>query len=157
MILAGTGHRPPKLGGYGPAAHSRVLSLCEQSLVQLAPSLVISGMALGFDTALAQAAHRLSIPFDAFIPCPSQPCLWPEASRREWDRLCSLARTVRVISPSYSPAAMQARNRAMVDACTDLLALWDGSSGGTANCIEYARTHRPSVVIHNLWPSFRPA
>ena len=152
MILAGTGHRPRKLGGYSPAAHARVLSVCEQSLVQLAPSSVISGMALGFDTALAQAALLLSIPFDAFIPCPSQASVWPEASRREWDRLCSLARSVRVICPSYSPQAMQARNIAMVDACTDLLALWDGTSGGTANCLAYART-RP-VVIHNRWSLF---
>ena len=155
MILAGTGHRPPKLGGYSPAAFSRVLSLCSESLSQLAPSLVISGMALGFDQALAQAALDLSIPFDAFVPCPSQPCLWPASSRALYDHLLSRARSVRIISPTYSPSCMQARNVAMVNACTDLLALWDGSPGGTANCLAYART-RP-IVIHNRWSFFTPA
>lgn len=149
MILAGTGHRPQKLGGFSPSVQASLRSFAFYYLDTLRPSLVISGMALGWDQALASAAVALSIPFDAYVPCPGQESVWPASSQAEYRDLISRAHSVRVICPSYSPAAMQARNVAMVDACTDLLALWDGTSGGTANCLAYART-RP-VTILNVW------
>ncbi|WP_188052008.1 hypothetical protein [Azospirillum sp. Sh1] len=44
---------------------------------------------------------------------------------------------------------MNTRNEWMVDHSDRLLALWDGSQGGTANCVRYARgLGRP---IDNLW------
>jgi len=150
MILAATGHRPPKLGGYSPQVFERLRAFARDRLTQMAPTSVISGMALGWDTAIAYAALDLSIPFDAYIPCEGQDSVWPLESRNTFAFLRARARHVRIICPSYSAQAMQLRNRAMVDDCTDLLALYDGSRGGTANCIDYART-RPTIVIHNCW------
>jgi uncharacterized phage-like protein YoqJ len=49
----------------------------------------------------------------------------------------------------YEPWKMQVRNEWMIDRCDVLLALWDGSRGGTANCCWCAkRVERP---IENLW------
>jgi len=59
------------------------------------------------------------------------------------------ARIVHVCEPGYAAWKMQRRNEAMVDACTHVLALWDGSSGGTENCVKYAEKKRKPII--NLW------
>jgi uncharacterized phage-like protein YoqJ len=43
---------------------------------------------------------------------------------------------------------MQDRNIWMVDHCDALIAVWDGTSGGTANCVRYAqKVGKPIVFI----------
>lgn len=158
MILAGTGHRPNKLrigalDGYHPAVHARLVDLAHAALQREAPTRVISGMALGWDTALAEAAVDLGVPFDAYVPFAGQESRWPEASRRRYHDLLAHAARVVVVSPGgYAPDKMQLRNERMVDDSDLLLALWDGSAGGTRNCIDYARSvgHRH----RNLWTSW---
>jgi uncharacterized phage-like protein YoqJ len=48
---------------------------------------------------------------------------------------------------------MQTRNKWMVDHSDMVLSLWDGSAGGTANCIEYAR-HVDKPVV-NIWDDWK--
>lgn len=153
MILAGTGHRPSKLGGYEAHASARVLTFAGEVLKHCKPSLVISGMAQGWDMSLAQAAVTLKIPFDAYIPFVGQELVWPAATRLYYLALLEKARKVVICSPGgFTKAAMQVRNQRMVDDCDLLAALWNGSNGGTANCIAYASfSGRPYI---NFWPSF---
>jgi uncharacterized phage-like protein YoqJ len=40
---------------------------------------------------------------------------------------------------------LQKRNEWMVDHCDLLIAVWDGSEGGTANCVRYARHHERQI------------
>ena len=48
----------------------------------------------------------------------------------------------------YKPWLMQARNKIIVNHCDTLIALWDGSSGGTYNCIDYAkRQGRVNIIV----------
>jgi uncharacterized phage-like protein YoqJ len=150
MILAGTGHRPDKLGGYFDHIHIRLLALARAELTRLRPSLVISGMALGWDQALAQAAVDLGIPFDAYLPFIDQDLTWPLAARaRYWDLLKRAHDGIYCSPGLYAPWKMQKRNERMVDASDLLLALWDGTPSGTANCVRYAkRVGRP---IENVW------
>jgi uncharacterized phage-like protein YoqJ len=55
------------------------------------------------------------------------------------------------VSPGgFTSYAMQIRNEWMVDHCDLLVALWDGSPGGTGNCIRYAKRAKCATV--NLWP-----
>lgn len=155
MIICGTGHRPNKLGGYGEAAHSKVLETAYRSLEYLKPSEVISGMALGWDTALAEAALGFKIPLIAAAPFKGQESQWPEKSQKEYQRLLSFAdKIVYVTDNGYSPSAMQVRNQWMVDNCDRVLALWNGDqSGGTYNCIKYAKSVRkPST---NAWKCYQ--
>ena len=63
MIVAGTGHRPNKLGGYNNESFLKLVNIAEDALKQMEVTEVISGMALGWDMALAQAAINLNIPF----------------------------------------------------------------------------------------------
>lgn len=153
MIIAGTGHRPPKLGGYDPYTNKKVLDFAQQVLKHFKPTLVISGMAQGWDMSLAQAAVNLKIPFHAYIPFIGQEQVWPSATRHYYHALLLRAETIIVCSPNgYSGAAMQARNIQMVNACDLLVALWDGSPGGTANCVNYAQFMQRPIV--NVWNSF---
>lgn len=150
MIIAATGHRPDKVGGYGPAADQRRRDLAYNWFAANRPARVISGMALGWDTAVAEAAYNLGIPFVAAVPFEGQESRWPDLSQRTFRALLAVAAEVVIVSPGgYSVGAMHARNHWMVDHADKVLALWDGSDGGTAGCVRYADRVRRSVV--NLW------
>lgn len=150
MILAGTGHRPAKLGGYGEHIKKRLIQVAESNVRKLKPDLIISGMAQGWDMALAHAAIACKIPFLAYVPFKDQEYLWPVRSQLEYKDLLTKAKNVvEVCEPGYAPWKMQKRNEAMVNACDEVLALWDGSSGGTGNCIRYAKSK--GKLIHNAW------
>jgi uncharacterized phage-like protein YoqJ len=156
MIYAGTGHRPNKLGGYEEIVSKRLLVFAETTLEQLSPppSLIISGMALGWDQALAEAATNLCIPWDAYIPFVGQDVRWPEGAREKYHWLINQARKLVVVSPpGYAPKKMHIRNEAMVRACDAVLALYDGSPGGTQACVTYAKLRGKPII--NLWQDWR--
>lgn len=156
MIIAGTGHRPDKLGGYTAALDMRLQVLAMRALREHAPALVVSGMALGWDVALASAAVRLDIPFIAAIPFEGQESRWPESSQYRYRQLLKQAAGVEIVcTGGYAGWKMQRRNEWMVglvDADGVMLALWNGSDGGTANCVRYAERVGKPVV--NLWHEF---
>jgi uncharacterized phage-like protein YoqJ len=87
----------------------------------------------------------------AAVPFDGQERNWPCRVQQIYRQIIRQAAEVVIVSPGgFSGRAMQARNEWMVDRCDYLAALWDGSSGGTANCIAYANTiGRPGW---NLWP-----
>lgn len=153
MILAVTGHRPDKLGGYDVDTRLRVRKLALAALDELDPSLVITGMAQGWDTAIAAAAITLDIPFVAAIPFAGQEAVWPEGDQDLYRRLLAQASVVEyVCDPGYAAWKMLRRNAWMVDHAEHLLALWNGTEGGTANCVEYATRRR--VPITNVWARY---
>ena len=151
MIIAGTGHRPPKLGGYHLFLYW--VNLANEYLVKNKPDKLISGMALGWDQALAQAAVDLQIPLLAAVPFIGQESKWPKASQMAYLELLEKADEVHIVSDGgYSAGKMQVRNEWMVDNCDHVLALWDGTGGGTGNCIQYAKSK--DVKIVNLWDRY---
>lgn len=156
MIVCGTGHRPNKLGGYSPDAHTRLVVLAIDWLVAQHAYFpdreleVISGGALGWDQALAQAAWMNNVPFMFALPFEGFETKWPSDSQHYLKRLMDSATRVHyVCEPGYSPWKMQKRNEWMVDNSDQVLALWDGSDGGTANCVKYA--NKVGKPITNLW------
>lgn len=153
MIIAGTGHRPDKLGGYDAFTAKKTLDLAEKLLRFHQPSTVISGMAQGWDMALAQAAINLGIPFHAYLPFLGQELVWPQTTRLYYHALLRHAQhTVICSEGGFTKKAMQVRNERMVDACDLLLALWNGSPGGTANCLTYAMLKQKPIL--HCWPMF---
>lgn len=139
LIIAGTGHRPSKLGGYSDQAFDRLVSVAIGALLELKPAQVISGMALGWDQALAQAACTLQIPFWAAVPFKGQESAWPERSQGQFRSLLAQAQGVTyVCEGSYAAWKMQERNEWMTDHANCILAIWDGSPGGTKNCVDDA-------------------
>lgn len=152
MIICGTGHRPDKLGGYGDDIKIKLQSIAIDWLTKNNTDGVISGMALGWDQALACAAISLRIPLLAALPFKNQDCKWPRKSQQEFKSILERASKIVIVSEGeFSSKKMQIRNEYMVNNCDLVLALWNGSSGGTANCIQYAKSIKKPIV--NLWNS----
>jgi len=141
MILGFTGHRPNKLGGYGASAiQEHVRGAVRQHILGIRPECTISGMALGFDQWAAEECIALKVPFVAAVPCEQQDSPWPNESQQQYRTLLFRAHKVLVLnSGRYAPWKMQKRNEWIVDNSDGLLACWDGSNGGTANCVQYAQ------------------
>lgn len=155
-IFAGTGHRPEKLGGYNPTTDDRLLALASWHLEQHPCHAVISGMAAGWDQALAEAAIQHQIPLIAAVPFKGQEERWSVAARHRYLGLLSQAAHIEIIDgdvrdETEARRAFDKRNRWMVDRCTHLVTLWDGSNGGTANCIRYATRGERPPKFYDLW------
>lgn len=141
MIAAFTGHRPDKFGDWDPGhpVIPRIRKELRDVLAREWPLYAISGMALGFDTWAAETCIELGIPFIAVIPCDNMDARWSLPAQQRFQMLCSQAREIIVVSPGpYQRWKMQKRNEWMVDHCSKLIAAFDGSPGGTYNCLEYA-------------------
>jgi uncharacterized phage-like protein YoqJ len=149
IVVAGTGHR-----FFKSDVQEIVQDWISNMLATIEPVKVVSGMAIGFDTWLAQEAVKQHIPLIAAIPFEGQHLKWPEKQRDQYRKLIRLAETRRVICPGdYEPWKFQRRNEWMVDNCSLLLAAWDGSGGGTANCVSYAKkVGRPVEFLPGLKP-----
>lgn len=155
-VFAATGHRPDKLGGYDLGVRHRAVALAIDFMRRESPDRVISGMALGWDWAWATAALRLGIPVTAAVPFDGHYQYWNEITQRNYMVLLrKCTEVIYVCTPGYSAKKMQRRNEWMVDRASRVVALWDGSDGGTANCVRYAWGIQKPVT--NLWPEWLSA
>lgn len=150
VIIAGTGHRPDKLGGYGDEVTFNLVMMLIDYLEQEKATQVVTGMALGFDTALCIASLELKLYTVAAIPFKGQQLKWPSKDQKRYQSLVDQCQhTVVVSTGGYHSRKMQLRNQWMVDRCDRIVALWDGESGGTANTIQYA--NKIGRSYDNLW------
>jgi hypothetical protein len=159
MIVAATGHRPDKLGGYNQTAFNALADFALRRISLLRPSGAIVGMAQGWDTAVAVACTRLCLPWVAAIPFEGQESRWDERAQNDYQKLLLCASQVYVVNDREVveevgvPWALQKRNEWMVDNSAGVLALWNGDrSGGTFNCVEYAKLGRRQII--NVWPEW---
>src|ERR1700722_17770756 len=117
MIVAGTGHRLSKLGGYifPNPTYIYVCQEIEKHLLELKPEKVLSGFAIGFDQWLAFVANRLVIPVVAIIPFERQESKWPLASQKQYWSLRNKASEVVIVSDGgYAGWKMNKRNEYLV-------------------------------------------
>lgn len=147
-----TGHRPPGIGntGYKPNniqswVRFQITSQLRRFAAQQRTTGIrgISGMAIGVDQWFAEACIDLDIPFIAYIPFPGQEERWPTHSQDHYHYLLDQAESQHLVTNGkYSAASMQARNVAMVDNADYHIAVWNGTTSGTKNCIDYIRKKR---------------
>lgn len=159
VVHAFTGHRPDKLGGYDLRPRVILGQFACKWLREQKPDLVISGMALGWDQAVAIAATIVGIPFIAAVPHVGQESPWRPEQQAKYRSLLRKARKVVVVSEGgYSARKMHIRNQWMVNNCTRLVALWNGDLvGGTAGCVRYAAdVGRDTVNLWNEWSQVAP-
>jgi uncharacterized phage-like protein YoqJ len=150
MIVSFTGHRPNKLGGFllPNPTYIHVCQQLEKTLKELQPTEAISGMALGIDSWAANICIKLGIPFTAAIPFIGQQKAWPQTSQKTYHALLNkAAKQVIVSEGGYTAAKMQIRNQYMCDRCDVLIAVWDGSPGGTGNCVKYAQNIDKKIIF----------
>lgn len=158
-IIAFTGHRPTKIGGYDPNNPLRSAIIKDLTSEIRAAQIVhpnlklISGGALGIDQDVANIAITYKIPFILACPCYNMDSKWPVSSQKEFRRIADAAEEVVYVhnGPYNGPGCLQKRNEWMVDHCDELIAVWDGSTGGTHNCVKYAAGER--VKIYRIDPN----
>lgn len=159
MIVCFTGHRLGKIGGFKPCStHEWLKQRTKEALLLLKPSEAISGMALGFDQLAAEACIELGIPFVAAVPFETQFMAWPWPSQQAYATLLNKAVRVHIVDPvsptTHWEAAQKLHNRNhwMVDNSDEVIAAWDGTKGGTQECVKYAE--KAGRVIHRIsgWP-----
>jgi len=149
MIIAVTGHRPPKCDDY---AGTNPLALwvkqkIKAALITQRPLYLISGMAVGVDQWTVEICIELKIPFIAAVPFIGQERQWPTQSRERYRELLAQAYAVEIVcAGGYERWKMLARNQWMVDHCNVLLAVFDGSAGGTASTVLYANSVQREVL-----------
>ncbi len=153
-----TGHRPNKLHGYDPFSEGNkemLFTLREIIINHIELHNVdtfISGMALGIDMWAARIVLKLKekyphIKLIAAVPCKNHPNKWPKKSQDEWQSIIDRADTVHYVSEDeYTPWCMQERNKWMVDNSNYVIAVWDGTKGGTANCVNYAKKKNRTIT-----------
>lgn len=133
-IAAISGHRPEKIKDF-----DWVKEALKEAYLLLEVQKVIQGMAAGVDLTAAKVAHEMGIPYVCARP-------WAGHTARDGWKL-TYASAIRNseqvvdVDPSIKyPGvwAYQVRNKWMVDRADFVLAVWDGSDGGTANCVRYA-------------------
>lgn len=152
-IVAVTGHRPNKFGGYSYAAYKRLETVAYDWLSGHRPEELITGMALGWDQACAIAAIKLDIKVHAAIPFIGQQYRWNSEDKQQYQYILEhcVKRTI-VSEGGYTAFKMQLRNKWMVDHCDLLLECFDGSRGGTYNTDEYARKQNKKIInLYERW------
>ena len=163
LTAAFTGHRPDKLGGWSgnsPVAETvrRALAdIVRRTLRKYPGASFLSGMAPGVDqwaaeSVLAARDQGAQCRLVAVVPFEGQEHRWPEASQLRYRELLRRADEVVVLAPVPSGPKearrlLLARNRWMVERAGVVLAVWDGSPGGTAHTVRFAAQAGRVVVL----------
>lgn len=119
----------------------------------------LSGMAVGFDLAAAEAvlACRASDPairLIAAIPFRGQERRFPPDERRRFERIVAEADETYCLSESYHPACYHVRNDFLVARAATLVTWYDGTAGGTRYTVERARScGRRLIHLHPATPA----
>lgn len=149
-ICCFTGHRPNKFSFKYNEMHPdciKIKALLKEEIektIKDGYDYFISGMALGVDMWVAEAVIELqktypNIKFEVAVPCANQECTWPEISQNRYRHILMHADLLYYVSRKpYQPYLMLQRDKYMVDKSSRLIAVFDGSSGGTKHTFDYA-------------------
>ncbi len=111
-----------------------------------------SGMAIGTDMMAADEVLKLRekyphIKLIAMIPCPNQCEKWGREHILQYTRIMEQCDKIMTISPEYTSGCMHKRDRALVDICDLLIAVYENRSGGTRYTVEYARKKGRKIIF----------
>ena len=153
-----TGHRPDKLpwglneGDPRCAALKASLARALEGLYRRGFRHFISGMAMGCDLYFAQGALELrarlpDVTVEGAVPCPTQASRWPEPLRRRWRAILDACDLETVVQQNYDRSCMLRRDRYMVDRSAAVLAVFNGTPGGTQYTLNYAMDQGREILL----------
>ncbi len=153
-----TGHRPDKLpwglneGDPRCAALKASLARALEGLYRRGFRHFISGMAMGCDLYFAQGALELrtrlpDVTVEGAVPCPTQASRWPEPLRRRWRAILDACDLETVVQQNYDRFCMLRRDRYMVDRSAAVLAVFNGTPGGTQYTLNYAMDQGREILL----------
>lgn len=152
-----TGHRPEKLPFFSEEDPLCVelkekLEKTVRKLIADGAYAFYSGMALGVDMWAAELVLELKkefpdITLTAVVPCPEQADKWSLEHRERYQGILERCDKVITTSPHYVKGCMMKRNKALVDLCDIIIAVFDGSKGGTMNTVNYAKSKKKKIEM----------
>lgn len=174
MRIAFTGHRPTKLGGYDWSSNKnklimgRVKELLSHIMNKYDEDYeFITGGALGLDQMAFSICYDIKYSLNRAgkitqtlaIPYKDQPNKWfGDSVTTHESNILKADKVVYVDSITgyevanceigrYDYSKLQNRNRYMVGNCDWVIAVWDGTPSGTANCVAYAKELGKRIII----------
>lgn len=154
LILADTGHRPTRLGGYNDTTRNRLEVLAHRIVRRLEPKYGYCGGALGWDTAWGMALMGAGVPYCMALPCPGMGSKWYQGDRATLVVLIANADKTHYLSDHYHKGAYIMRDRYMVSNAEGVVSLLDPTAigSGTHQTCEYAKTLNLPVL--QLWDEY---
>lgn len=166
-----TGHRPDKLPNgdiWSGPKNKRLMKFIEKQIIDLLDTYenikVTVGGALGIDQMAFAICYKLkekypnritihiAIPFDSEI----QTGKWTEKQKQRYyrhielcDKLIQVDKQLgyQYLGCGFHIRKLQLRNEYMVNNSDIVIAVWDGTTGGTYNCIRYAREGNKKILF----------
>ena len=161
-ICALTGHRPKgfpwNYRDKDCKEQKEYLKMLEDTIIELIEkdgfNYFIFGGAIGADLDFAEIVINLKIYYphirlEITVPCPEQDLKWCDSDKRRYKRILKQANFINILSSSYNPHCMQARNKYMADKCELMIVVWNGQQcGGTYNTFMYLKSlNKPYKLI----------
>ena len=145
-----TGHRPEKLDQSEEQVREALRKGIDKALAWKYTTF-ITGMAPGVDIWAAEEILRLradhpelwficAVPYDGFAQ------KWDESWKEKYDSILAAADEVHYISPKSTRAAPIIRDKWMVDHSSLVIAVYNGTKGGTQITVEYAEKKKTRVL-----------
>lgn len=112
----------------------------------------VTGGALGIDQDTAGVWARMSVPYIVAVPFPGQESRWPRLSREIYAAVLAHAAGIVTVSPvpprddAEAAKMLHARNEWMCCASDEMIAVWNGSRGGTSHCVRFFQIGGKRVV-----------
>ena len=179
LTICFTGHRPNKLGGYdwNTLKNQAIMKELRHKIIELINSPednkfhFIFGGAIGIDQMAFDIVNNIKcntlklnpvhIYMEIAIPFSKQSCKWNYNDAKKYEiqktqaEVCTYVDRVEKYKikgyeeNEYYPAKMQKRNEYMVNNSDIVVAVWDGSRGGTGNCVKYANKLGRKIIQIN--------
>ena len=111
----------------------------------------ISGMTLGAGIWCAEtvlelkAAHPITL--ECAIPCETQAANWREPDRGRWVSIVERCDWETMLQTRYTADCFQKRTRYMIDRSDFVIAVWNGTPGGTGRAVTYTRGRGKALVV----------
>ena len=156
-----TGHRPDKLPWGTDERDPRCAALKASILRELEGLYLrgwrhfISGMARGADLYFAEAVLALkekypAVTLEGAVPCLSQADRWPPEEQARWRAILDACDVESLVQEHYDRFCMHRRDRYMVDHSSAILAVFDGTPGGTMYTLNYAMEQKLDILLLDL-------
>ena len=153
-----TGHRPDKLPWGFDERDPRCIAIKHSMAREIEALYVrgfrhfISGMAQGCDLWFAEAALALreqypDLSVEGAVPCPTQADNWPEVQRQRRRDILDRCDLETLVQQHYDRFCMLRRDRYMVDRSAAVLAVFDGTPGGTQYTLNYAMEKKLEILL----------
>ena len=153
-----TGHRPGKLPDKGNEKSEKILRCKHFLFMEIHKAYqdgyreFLCGMAMGTDLWCGEIVLALrplcpQIRLHAVLPWRTQTQYWPPHWKIRHQRVREGADQVTVLQESYTPDCFSKRNRFLVSRASRLIALSDGTSGGSGETVAFAREEGCEIIL----------